>query len=84
MEGEDFSPNSLSAMFVSFMDGSVLSLGQVCLLNNTLLHGNLTFDLELLPPVNSHYLLGDISEAVVVFLDNEQGTNLLFNYNGEF
>lgn len=58
---------------LNFENGNVFfSNEEICLLNNSELHGNLTFTIELVPaPIV--FELGQIVTAIVVFKDDEGG-----------
>lgn len=70
---DDFSTTGVQfPIAINTTNGDIISSSQpICLTNNSQLHGNLTFSIELMS--ESFYLLGEVSMATIVILDNEEG-----------
>ena len=55
----------------SIADGDNSLLGRICLLENDMLHRNLTFNMTLMQ--SDDFCLGDNSSITIVIMDNEEG-----------
>ena len=58
-------------ILTSITDGDDILLARICLLENDMLHGNLTFTMALME--SDDFCLGDRSSITIVFMDNEEG-----------